>query len=72
MAEGIASEEQLQRAIAAEQWYWSEGGRGGDAETDAHAARRNQRWAESEVTPYLSSIEWYYACWTSASNRDII
>ena len=25
MAEGIASEEQLQRAIAAEQWYWSEG-----------------------------------------------
>ena len=25
MAEGIAGEEQLQRAIAAEQWYWSEG-----------------------------------------------
>ena len=25
MAEGIASEEELQRAIAAEQWYWSEG-----------------------------------------------
>ena len=25
MAEGITGEEQLQRAIAAEQWYWSEG-----------------------------------------------
>ena len=49
MAEGIASEEQLQRAIAAEQWYWSEGE--SEEEEEQTPSQKESEGAESGVTP---------------------
>ena len=46
MAGGIASEEQLQRAIAAEQWYWSDGE---SEEEEEETPKQTPSQKESEV-----------------------